>query len=374
MSSLFLAARKKLPIILILFTIAAGVLWWQRTPVMCWYYLRGLSQADEATRAWWVENTSGLGQDAVPGLIDLLRQKDARVCVNSEAALAAIARQWGASDARTAALAEELALHYNGFSAAGREAVLEWHLAMLHDPEGKKTASPALSGTAAKLLIACAKVQDKGTRLRALALAELLLAGGTAAPVDLCRELAADGMASSDPEIRSRAIRLVMHAPLHTEKALVEQVVAFLKDPAAEVRRSAVLTVGLAEETIGIQDMLTLLHDPDADVRRLCEQALRGRGLQDDHIKLATMISDPLARERVNVVHLLPDIEDLDPELWLLHLSQDSSPAVRAAAIRFAADNPGAADFRAQMLHMSQNDGSPTVRQLAAFYLKAYKR
>ncbi|HYV37978.1 MAG TPA: hypothetical protein VE988_19995, partial [Gemmataceae bacterium] len=176
------------------------------------------------------------------------------------------------------------------------------------------------------------------------------------------------------PEIRSRAIRLVMHAPLHTEKALVEQVVAFLKDPAAEVRRSAVLTVGLAEETIGIQDMLTLLHDPDADVRRLCEQALRGRGLQDDHIKLATMISDPLARERVNVVHLLPDIEDLDPELWLLHLSQDSSPAVRAAAIRFAADNPGAADFRAQMLHMSQNDGSPTVRQLAAFYLKAYKR
>jgi HEAT repeat protein len=341
---------------------------------MSWYYLRGLAQADETTRASWVECVAGMGQDAVPGLIDLLQQTDARICANSEAALAAIAKQWGPADERTAALAEEITAHVNSFSTPGREAALEWHLAMLHDPEGKRTPPAAMIGTGAKLLTATAKAQDKGTRVRTLALAELILAGSKAAPVDLCRELATEGLASNDAEIRSRAVRLVMHAPLHTDKVLLEKVVAFLKDPAPQVRRAAVLTVGMAEDTIGIQDMLALLHDSDPDVRRLCEQALRGRGLQDDHIQLAIKISHPLPGERVKVVNLLPEIEDLDPQQWLMHLSQDTSPAVRAAAIRFAAEEPAAVDFRERMLQMSRDDPSPTVRQLASYYLKVYRR
>jgi HEAT repeat protein len=165
-----------------------------------------------------------------------------------------------------------------------------------------------------------------------------------------------------------------MRAPLHDEKALLNSVVPLFKDLAPEVRRAAVLAIGLAEDTVGVQEMLPLLHDEDAEVRRLCEAALRGRGLLDSHIKLAKLISDAQPSQRIKVVHHLNDADDLDSGTWLLHLSQDQSPAVRAAAIRFAANDPATADFQPRLLQMAQQDPSPTVRQLAAYYLQARQR
>jgi len=174
-----------------------------------------------------------------------------------------------------------------------------------------------------------------------------------------------EGLTSKDPKIRVEAIRLAMNG----DKAKLDRVVPFLKDDSAEVRRAAVLAIGLAEETVTVQDMLPLLQDPDPEVRGLCEKALRGRGLQETHIKLAKLISDQRPVQRLQVVHHLNDAEDLDPGIWLLHLSQDPSPAVRAAAIRFAAE-VATTDFQQRMLQMAREDSNPTVRQLTAFYLK----
>jgi hypothetical protein len=367
-------AARRFTVVAICLAVVGGLVWWQREPLMTWYGLLNLEHAQESDRAKWVEWLAGCDKEAVTGLIDWLRRDDTRVCAAAEQTLSALAERWGNFDQRTTVVADELVAQWTALSTPGREATLEWFLARLHTSDARKAPSPALAGAAAKLLSSAATIPEKGVRLRSLALAEVLLGRGQAAHVDLCRKLAHQGMAGQDADITAAAIRLVMHAPLHSDQALVTGVVPFLKHSAAPVRRAAVLAVGLAEETIAVQDMLPLLQDPDADVRRLCEAALRGRGLQDSHIKLAKLITDSRPAQRMQVVHYLHQAEDLDPGIWLRHLSQDPSPAVRAAAIRLAAEDPAAVNFQEQMTRMAREDDSPTVRQLAEFYLKKQKR
>jgi len=326
---------KKLARLAILVAVAATVLWWGWGPLVRWYAIHRLAQANESQRSEWVQRVANLDTAAMSGLIDLLRRNDDKVCANSQAALSALEQRWGPADTRTARLAKDLASSFSSFSTPGREAVLEWFLALVHDLDDQKAMSPVV--------------------------------------MDHCGDLAAQGLASKEPHICMAAIRLVRHAPPDAEKGLLDQVVPLLKAGAPEVRRTAVLALGLAEEMIGVEGLLPLLQDSDPEVRRLCEGALRGRGLQDAHIKLAKLITDERPGQRLQVVHHLNEAEDLDSGIWLMRLSQDSSPAVRAAAVRFAAENASAADFRERLLLMSREDPSPTVRQLAAFYLKSYQ-
>jgi HEAT repeat protein len=376
MRLLFAGFRRKLAVGAVLVVVAAGVLWWQHAPLLSWYYLRGLADADAADRAAWVEHVVSLDADVVPGLIDLLKRGDPRVCANSEAALAALAKQWGPSDPRTAAAAADLTAAFPALSPPGREAALEWYLVVLRDTDPSKAPGEPVTKTACKLLQSAAEVPDKGCRLRTLALAEVLL--GRAAPVreTLCRELAVQGMNARDSDLRAAALRLTMHAPLHTDKTLVDRVVPFLKDGAPEVRRSAVLALSLAEETISVQELLPLLHDPDTEVQRLCKLALQSRGLKPADLPRAFLISHPRPDKRLEIVHELTEADDLAGGIlvWLMYMSQDPSPAVRAAALRLAADDPAAVDFQDRMLQMAREDPSPTVRQLALHYARAIQQ
>jgi hypothetical protein len=67
-------------------------------------------------------------------------------------------------------------------------------------------------------------------------------------------------------------------------------------------------------------------------------------------------------------VHHLFQTEDLPLGIWLRRLSLDPAPAVRAAAVR-AAHFQTQADLRDRMAEMAREDPSPTVRQLAGYYL-----
>src|SRR5262249_46453454 len=140
-------------------------------------------------------------------------------------------------------------------------------------------------------------------------------------------------------------------------------------DPDPEVRRAAVLALGSAQNVIGDDDLLPLLHDPDAQVQQLCEVALRSRGLQEEHLECARLISDPSPTARLQLLQRLRHATDLDVGVWLRRLSQDSSSAVRAAAVR-AASQLAQLGLRDRLLEMSQQDPSPTVRQLAGHYLQ----
>jgi hypothetical protein len=128
----------------------------------------------------------------------------------------------------------------------------------------------------------------------------------------------------------------------------------------------------MAERVIGEDDLLPLLHDPDADVRRLCEAALRGRQLLPEHIRLGRLLTDPNPVVRLQVLDDLDKTPDLDPGVWLRRLSHDPSPAVRVAAVR-AMSRQTLIDLSDRIDQMARSDPSPSVCQLAQFYLRSLK-
>jgi HEAT repeat protein len=199
----------------------------------------------------------------------------------------------------------------------------------------------------------------------ALAAAEVLIGQLDTSPESSppIRELVRACYQDLDKANRLKALHLSRRPSLELTNAAV----VLLNDPDADVRAGAMLTVGTSDTAICTDDLLHWLHDPDPEVRRLCEKALRTRGLPDAHLRLGRIVSDAHAESRLQVFELLKETSDLDEGVWLRRLSHDASPAVRAAAVR-AAGEQGLMSLSDRLQQMSQNDPSPTVRQLAQFY------
>jgi HEAT repeat protein len=321
---------KKSLLALLLVTVLAGAAWWQRTPLLAWYYVRGLGGADAEERAAWIERVARLDAAAVPALLACLGGEDTRACANAGAALAHLVRHWDRGDARSVGVAQGLTAALPHLGAAGQQGALE----------------------VAEALVDAVPPEPWAQTLRALVRA---------------------GLKHPDADSRVRAVRLTLHTALRDDTELLAQVVPLLRAPETPVRRAALLAVGMAAAAVSEDALLPLLHDPDADVRRLCEGALRGRGLRDDHLLLARLVSDARPSARLEVLDHLCGASDLEPGAWLRRLSQDSSPAVRAAAVRAAASQTQA-DLRDRLRQMAQDDPSPTVRQIAGHYLRQHTR
>ena len=182
------------------------------------------------------------------------------------------------------------------------------------------------------------------------------------------RLLVRAGLGDKQIENRIRAL----HFARDPEADLAVELVQALSDPAPEVRRSAMLIAGLMESAIPTDDLVHWLHDSDQEVRRVCEKALRARGLQDESLLLGRVITDAQASNRLQIFSLIKRSADIEPGVWLRRLSHDSSPAVRAAAIRAAAEQTQV-NLADRIQQMAQNDPCPTVRQLAEFYLGVHR-
>src|SRR5262249_19978976 len=147
---------------------------------------------------------------------------------------------------------------------------------------------------------------------------------------------------SASPGNRVRAVRLALHGGMD----LYEPVTALLSDPVVEVRRVAILAVGLAKDVVLDDALLPSLHDPDAEVRQLCEAALKSRDRKADEIRLGFLLTASHPVERIQVVEQLYQVSQreiqqvsgdslpIDPCVWLTRISHDPSPAIRAAAAR----------------------------------------
>jgi HEAT repeat protein len=359
--------RKWLVGFLLFGVLAVGV--WQRQALVAWWHVRALVQAGEAQRDECVQRVSNLDEAAVARLIAALEQEDETVCANVRAGLVALAEKWGAHDARTARLLVALHGDFAQLSIAGRRAALGVAVAALGDAALGDAAAglPApLTSAAGKLLEAAQPVAP--LRPQVLRLAAALLGRTTPDPRRAdCRELALTSLADEEPETRIAALRIVVHASLRDDGELVNRALPLLADRAAEVRRAALAALGPMAHVLTEEDLLPLLHDADAEVRHLCELALRGRGLQDSHVMLARLISHAQPLVRLQVLHELGATEGIDAGVWLRRLSQDPSPAVRAAAIRAAADQK--ADLGGRLVEMERQDASATVRELAAHYI-----
>jgi hypothetical protein len=352
-----------LAVVLVLALVLAG--WLERNRLLAWYYVHCLARADDAARGVWVARTAGLTEKALPRVLECLGQDDARACANAQAVLARWAEQWEPNDRRRAALAARLADLFPSLSSAGQRSALELEALLVRPSSGANPAPLTFAPATARLLEEAVRVPDKEVRRRTLALAKQV--ADLPDPKELtgsCREVIRAGLRDQDLDNRLVAIQLACQPGIN----LLEQVVGLLRDEVPEVRRAALLAVGPVPDVIATDDLLHWLHDQDATVRRLCETALRGRGLRDDQIELGRLMTAPEAKTRLQVLERLRRAQDLEPGIWLRRLSHDPAAAVRAAAVRTASELPQV-DLSDRMEQIARSDPSHTVRQLARYYL-----
>jgi hypothetical protein len=183
-----------------------------------------------------------------------------------------------------------------------------------------------------------------------------------------CRDAVRAGLAAATTDGKVQAVRLA----LRPEIGLRADVAPLLDDPEAEVRRAAMLAVGPAPEgahpVIDDEELFRWLHDPDPEVRDLCEAALYSRGLDALQVQLARQLTAPEAAERLR---LLVDLQWAgeavrDPGPWLERLSRDPDPAVRLGAARVAVERRLL--FAGWLDRMADADPDPTVRRWAGYY------
>ena len=336
--------------------------WFARDTIIGWYYLERLSRASEQDRGDWAECVARLDSAALPGLVRRFSDQDARGCANSQAGVAAVLARWPAEDPRRARLAVQLAEGFSRNSPAGQQRVLELFADWLQVAQS----GAEVRDCAVRLVPFAGRSPDKDVRGAGLALCGSLVKEERRPDVvACCRELVRRGIQDSEADNRALAARLAALTQIN----LLPEVAPLLDDVSPAVRQVAMLVVGPAPEAISTDDLLRSLHDTNEDVRRLCEAALRDwRGLRHEDIALGRLISDPKPGVRLQVLENLGRARDLEPGVWLRRLSHDPVAAVRAAAIRSAGEEMQI-DLSDRIRQMAQNDPSPTVRQLAQFYL-----
>jgi hypothetical protein len=345
-----------------------AVAWVERTWLLAWFYVGRLAKSGESDRDRWAENVAGLEEAAVPGLLDLLMESDEEVCRNARAGLEKIGERWGPGSSRASGLATRLARDFPRLSPSGRQNVLELAANWLRPGQGEAP-SANLAQPCSRLVAQGASCNDAETRGQALTLCGLLLGlhpEGEAASAG--RELARACLADGDAGIRLRAIGLALWPGMD----LLEPVAGLLNDPEPEVRRAVLLAVGPADKAVRDEALLPSLHDPDPEVRALCEAALRGRGLGPEHLQLGKSLTDQRPAARLEVLDQLYQVPDLDPALWLRRLTHDPSPGVRVAAVRVISEQ-NLTQLSDRLDQMARNDPSPTVSQLARYYLQAVR-
>jgi HEAT repeat protein len=343
---------------LLLLAVVGMTGWAARTQILAWHYVTQLIRASEADRPLWAKRVASLGDPALPRLLSCLNLADQPSCMAAGVALKHLIASWPSDDPHRSDLAEQMTAQFATLSSSGQR------VALIVSADLPTSAVAAMAE--ARLLLAAQSASDSDVRSAALTMADqLLTSAGTPPLAEIVREQVRLGLHDDQVDTRCRAIRLAQRP----EIGQLDAVVPLLNDASADVRRSALLAVGPVPEALATDDLLHWLHDPDADIRRLCEQALRGRGINDRQMRLGRIMTDPRPQVRLQILGYLHQDSELDPSIWLRRLSHDPSAAVRAAAARAAGERP-LDSLRDRLEQMSQNDPSATVKQLALFYLR----
>lgn len=373
-------SRKFLTALLLVLLFGCGVVAWrERDSLLSWFYIHNLIHASESNRQRWVGRVANLGETALPRLFDCLTQSEACVCASVRAALEQMTQSWDNDEARTADLVRRLAHEFARFSPEGQKQILDLACGWFRENRSQSVESARvfLVSACTSLLTESASVKEEDVQAGALELCGLLLSqsgvGPTnqpGKPLDPALKLAAAALHSASVQNRLHAVRLSLYPGMAD---LFEQVATLLDDESAEVRRAALVAVSRARDAVHDDQLLPCLHDPDADVRRLCEQALIARGLRREYLELGRLLTDPQPARRLQVLDCLRESTELDPGLWLRRLSHDRSPSVRVAAIRVMAQQRFA-DLNDRIDQIAREDSDPTVRQLAQYYLTRPRR
>lgn len=295
---------------------------WQRERLWIAYCAERLERASDDDRAAWADRLAASGEPAIPVLLDCFRHDDPSICMAGRHGLETLLNEYAEGDPRLSLMAEQLKAAEPRFSTPGRSVAME-------------LLPPMLAKRATGML-------------------------------ELAHAMIQTATKSESVDVRVQAIAMAMRPEIDA----LANVVPLLGDSAVEVRRAAILALGPLGRPDRVaatdDDLVRLLHDPDGEVRRLCEMSLRSRGRSPRDIRLAKRYAAPHAAERQKLLLDLADDEERDVSVWLERLTTDSDPAVRAGALRVAAERQ--VDLTTRMEQMQQNDPDGTVRRIASYY------
>jgi len=355
--------------------LGAGVwAWTERHAILAWHYAACLAQAEEGGRDPWIQKLQTVDRPkAIAALLRLADHPSEQVRANTTAGLAVLGSARG-EPGWTVYLTRLAAQEFDSRTPAGRAVLLE---AIAAAAEGAPPSALPVSWTetAGQLVMQAQARSEPETRLGALQLAWVVSRQERPAQdllgqrfLSACRQLAEESLKSDDAPRRRSAVRLASLPELGLLERVASLITGAAADQDAVVRELALLAVAPHEEIADTESLLPLLHDSDAEVRATCEFVLRSRGLTPSQIHLARQMTDPQDLVRAKVPSQIGDFPDLDTGIWLDRLSRDRSAAVRAAVVRAAAEI-GHAQLRSRLAEMAETDPSPTVRQIAAYYL-----
>jgi len=171
-------------------------------------------------------------------------------------------------------------------------------------------------------------------------------------------------LASNDGRTRIAAINTLGYLPVDAAAA---PAVAYLEDPATDVRRQVLLSFAGRPSVLTEDMLLKRLHDSDDAIRDAAKTTLKVRGLTDELIGLGALMTSPKADQRASVIALVKDRTDIDPIVWLLQLSHDADETVRVHAVEaLGAQASQTATIKRRIVEMAQSDSSQQVRDAAA--------
>jgi HEAT repeats len=141
-------------------------------------------------------------------------------------------------------------------------------------------------------------------------------------------------------------------------------------DPSPEVRKQTLISFAHRGLLLTDDMVLKRLHDQDPSIRESASLVLKTRGLSQEQISLGGLIFSPKPGQRVSVIPLLKNRTDLDPVLWLMHLSRDPVETVRISSIEALANYKTPAVLR-RLTEMARSDRSDAVRKEASKFVPA---
>jgi HEAT repeat protein len=169
-------------------------------------------------------------------------------------------------------------------------------------------------------------------------------------------------LAERNAEIRAAAVTCLGALPIDDAAA---PAIAYLNEDDDWRVRLAVLQAFAGRPTLLTADaILPRLHDPVGELAQLAEHLLKGRGLTQEQIGLGRLICHPRANLRASAIPLLLRRSDIDPVVWLIHLSEDKDPGVRRQAVEAFAGRI-TPEVRQRLEELRASDDSSEVRAAA---------